>query len=378
MDYRNFAKLLLNQLLSTPGAQNRHIIRFRNRKSFLQTLRQLQRTRLSNPTSILPLKMINALSCTLQSHRKLASFPFVSSVELDTKMNVHHISSHTLSTPSHPVLIPWGIRRIKVHQAWKHSKGNQVGVGVIDTGIDYSHPDLRTSIGKGINLVYYGLPPYDDNGHGTHIAGTIAAAGKGMMGVAPQAIIHPIKAFDRDGSALVSDIIYGMDWCVRNRIPIINMSFGMKKYSEALEDAVKAAYRSGTIIVASSGNDGRLSHVDFPARFEQSISVGATDEQKKIAPFSNRGEKIDIYAPGNHILSTWLSGKYNKLSGTSMATSHVSGVIALMLAKKPHLKPGQIKKILQNQATPLPQPGKKASIFEINARKSLHSLIKSK
>lgn len=198
-----------------------------------------------------------------------------------------------------------------------------------------------------------------------------------MMGVAPGATIHPIKAFDASGSAYVSDIIYGMDWCVRNRIPIINMSFGMKKHSPSLEEAVNKAYRAGIVVVASSGNDGKPTHVDYPASFPHAISVGATDEHKKISSFSNRGDKVDIYAPGNNIWSTWLSGKYNKLSGTSMATSYVSGVIALMLARKPRLRPAQIKAILQHQATPLAQPDRKRKlIHEVNARRTIRYLVK--
>jgi subtilisin family serine protease len=105
--------------------------------------------------------------------------------------------------------------------------------------------------------------------------------------------------------------------------------------------------------VASSGNEGKLSSIDYPARFSQVISVGATAANKKIAPFSNRGRAIDLYAPGDKIKSTWLQHKYMELSGTSMATSHVSGVIALMLAVKPGLSPTEIKSILQKTSNPV-------------------------
>lgn len=377
MKYRKFVKLLLKQLSPATGAHKRHIIHFRTSRAYRHILQLLRRSKIPTPQSIVPLDMIHALSCTIHIQGKLAAYPFIRNIETDRKMKVNSLSNPSSSTQ--PSFIPWGIRRIKVHQAWKHTTGSRIGVAVIDTGIDYNHPDLRDSIGKGINLVNYNHPPFDDNGHGTHIAGTIAATGKGMIGVAPKAIIHPVKAFDYEGSAFVSDIIYGMDWCVKNKIPIINMSFGMKKYSQALDEAVKKAYHAGTVIVASSGNDGRRGHVDFPASHKCSISVGATDEQKKIASFSNKGEQIDIYAPGHQILSTWPSGKYHRLSGTSMATSHVSGVIALMMARKQSLSPYEIKKILQTQATPLPQSRKqKKVIYEVNALKTIHSLLKSR
>src|SRR5690606_18415858 len=109
------------------------------------------------------------------------------------------------------------------------------------------------------NLIYRTVPPHDDNGHGTHIAGTIAAANRlhGMIGIAPRAAIHPIKAFDQNGSAYVSDIILGLDWCVRNRMHIVNMSFGMQSRSRSLLQAVQNANQAGVVVVASSGNDGR-------------------------------------------------------------------------------------------------------------------------
>ncbi|UUZ97628.1 S8 family peptidase [Paenibacillus sp. P25] len=249
--------------------------------------------------------------------------------------------------------------------------GDRIRIGVIDTGADYSHPDLRHCLSKGINVLSRQMLPLDDNGHGTHIAGTIAASARqnGIIGVAPQAIIHPVKAFDHQGGAFVSDIISGIDWCVQNGVDIINMSFGMKTYSKALEEAVLNAYRQGIIVVASSGNEGKQAEVDYPARFRQVIAVGATTRKGRIAPFSNVGKQIDIYAPGEKIYSTWLRGQYHELSGTSMATSHVSGVIALMLARKPDLRPRQVKLLLSKHARMILKPGKRMG----EPRKSMRS-----
>src|SRR5690606_34266139 len=127
-----------------------------------------------------------------------------------------------------------------------------------------------------------------------HISGTIAASNSysGLVGVAPMAMIHPVKAFDHNGTAFISDIVLGIDWCVQNRMHIINMSFGMRNRSKSLHDAVRNAYAAGISVVASSGNDGRRAQIDYPARFLQAIAVGATTKHSRIAPFSNRGKSI--------------------------------------------------------------------------------------
>jgi subtilisin family serine protease len=134
---------------------------------------------------------------------------------------------------------------------------------------------------------------------------------------------------------------------------VVNMSFGMKTRSKSLQSAVSNAYRSGVLIVASSGNDGKIGEIDYPARYSQTIAVGATNRQSRVAAFTNRSGLIDIYAPGDRIVSAWLRGKHREMSGTSMATSHVTGAIALLLALKPGLSPGQIKTIVKSSAKPL-------------------------
>lgn len=273
-------------------------------------------------------------------------------VENDPQLTVHSTAFKSVSRDKG---IPWGVQEIKAPSAWSMTTGHRVKVGVIDTGVDFSHPDLKHSLGRGINLLSRGSLPHDDNGHGTHIAGTIAAANQmhGMIGVAPRATVYPVKAFDHNGSAFVSDIVLGIDWCVRNKMDIVNMSFGMKTRSKSLLTAVTNAYNAGVIIVASSGNDGKRKAIDYPARYPQTIAVGATNRLRRIAPFSNRGIYIDVYAPGDKILSSWLRGKYHEMSGTSMATSHVSGAIALLLAHRPGLSPAEIKAVVKRSMLPL-------------------------
>lgn len=253
--------------------------------------------------------------------------------------------------------IPWGVAEIGAPKLWKQSKGRRVQIGIVDTGADYRHPDIRHALRKGVNILNHRLPAEDDNGHGTHIAGTIAAwpsgAAGGIRGVAPGAEIYPVKAFDRDGSAYVSDIVLAINWCLANRMDIINMSFGMPDYSPTLHDAIKEAWTSGVVVVASSGNSGKKTEVDFPARSSDAIAVGALNRRGRIASFSNSGKEVDIYAPGEAIYSAWPKGRYNELNGTSMAAAHVSGAIALILSRRPGLTPAEVRKALVRSASPI-------------------------
>lgn len=296
------------------------------------------------------------------------------SIEEDRRIAVHSSVAQKSTVPLEKG-IPWGVQQIKAPQVWGTTTGHRVKVGVIDTGVDFSHPDLRQSLSRGINLLNRSMLPHDDNGHGTHIAGTIAAANQlnGMIGVAPRALIYPVKAFDHNGSAFVSDIILGIDWCVRNRVNVINMSFGMKTRSKSLLNAVINAHNAGVIIVASSGNDGKRRSIDYPARYPYTISVGATTKLRRIAPFSNRGVYIDIYAPGDKIVSAWLRGKYHEMSGTSMATSHVSGAIALLLAYKPGLSPNEIKTVLKRSLLPLRGTKSRRTIGELDVSRMIQA-----
>ncbi|RKN86018.1 peptidase S8 [Paenibacillus ginsengarvi] len=343
------------------ASSKRHIIHFRNKAAYSRFLTAFEKANELFPVKsvIQPIKIIHAISCSLKAGSFSLRHPSIRHIEEDIAIRVHSSHARYMQSSVAPrqsdSAIPWGVRQIRSPEAWKETRGSRIRIGVIDTGIDYSHPDLRGRISRGINLLNRALLPADDNGHGTHISGTIAASNpeSGIVGVAPYAIIHPVKAFDHNGTAYVSDIVLGIDWCVRNRMHIINMSFGMKNRSKSLQDAVRSANRMGIAVVASSGNEGKVSSIDYPARFSQVISVGATTSHKKIAPFSNRGRSIDLYAPGDKIKSTWLNHKYMELSGTSMATSHVSGVIALMLAIKPGLSPAEIKSMLQKTSNPI-------------------------
>ena len=357
MDYPDFLQRLHEGISEPSGSgRNKQIITFDKPQQYRECLSYLRKLKpeLAGLRQVQPARLIRALIAPLSGGDRLGKYHNGVTVEEDTRMKVHAETAHIPKAEKN-LSMPWGVKQVRAYKAWPSSTGNRVRIGVIDTGADFQHPDLRHSLARGINLLNRTMLPYDDNGHGTHIAGTIAASNydEGMVGVAPRALIHPVKAFDHNGAAYVSDIILGIDWCVLNRVDIINMSFGMKSRSKALLDMVNKAYHNGIVIVASSGNEGKRRSIDYPARYSQTISVGATDKYRRIAPFSNRGQFVDVYAPGEKITSSWIHGKHHEMSGTSMATSHVTGSIALLLSLRPELAPGEIKALLKRTATPL-------------------------
>ncbi len=362
----------------TDKATVKRIIRFQHASDYRTFIQQLPAvTSSSSPRKrIRQMNSIRAISCRLPAQETLEQFSGRIWIEKDCKISVHAGAQKSTFIDKG---IPWGVNQIKAPLAWSTTTGHRIKVGVIDTGVDFSHPDLYHSLSRGINLMNRSMLPHDDNGHGTHIAGTIAAANQlqGMIGVAPRALISPVKAFDHNGSAFVSDIILGIEWCIRNRMNVVNMSFGMKTKSKALLSAVINAYNAGIIIVASSGNDGKQRSVDYPARYPQTISVGATNKLRRVAPFSNRGLFIDVYAPGDKIVSAWLRGKYNEMSGTSMATSHVSGAIALLLAHKPGLAPAEIKNIIKRSVQPLRGNKARRTVGELDVMRMIQAVDKA-
>ncbi len=364
-----FVKMLHQALSRHKGGSGRQILRLGNAADYARIAKTIQQSKgvFRKLASVRPLPLIHAFSYrgALPSAflRRFAGFV---AVEEDVAVSVHALpkqGSGSAIAPSRVKrpFVPTGVRAVRAPAVWKHSLGDRVKIGVIDTGVDFHHPDLAPVLSRGVNLVHPRTPPFDDNGHGTHIAGTIAATGRfAMTGIAPHAVLLPVKAFDHEGSAFVSDIIKGIDWCVHHGVHIINMSFGMKQRSESMLEAVKNAKRSGVIIVASSGNDGRRGFIDYPARFPQTISVGAIDAKGGIAPFSNRGKRIDVFAPGENVLSTWPKGRYHEMNGTSMATAHVTGVLALAMAARPSMTPLQAKRLVAAAQTPLKLPKKAA------------------
>ena len=312
-----------------------------------------------HPVHALP--SIKAISCQLYGNcneKEILKDRNVLRVDDDIEINIKPLP-HLMSLVHRPqivdTIIPWGIRRIQAPKVWDQVSGEGIKVAVIDTGVDLSHPMLAPNLRKGINILHPNRPPNDDNGHGTHVAGTIAATGgKGkIIGVAPDAEIYPVKAFDSKGKALLSDIGKAVEWCMQNNIRLLNMSYGTSNSNPTLEDIYTQAYRQGCILVAAAGNSGPEGGIGYPGKYPFTITVGASTETNEIASFSSQGPEVMIYAPGVNILSCWLHGGTKRIKGTSMATPHVTGTIALMLSLYPHLQSSQIKQILASTVTNL-------------------------
>ena len=260
-------------------------------------------------------------------------------------------------TPGSTQVLPWGVDRIDADLSWGTTTADNVRVAVVDTGIDLDHPDLQGNIKGGINTIYSWRTADDDNGHGSHVAGIIAAVNNsiGVVGVGYQIDLYAVKVLNSNGSGYVSDIIEGIQWSVNNGINVINMSLGTTSDIQSFHDAVTAAKNAGITVVSAAGNSGPGDNtVIYPARYPESIAVSATNSSDGQPSWSSRGPEVDIAAPGNSILSTYRGGGYTTLSGTSMATPHVAGAAAMVLSNHPGFTPSQVQTHLQNNAEVLP------------------------
>ncbi|KAB2330201.1 S8 family peptidase [Cytobacillus depressus] len=236
--------------------------------------------------------------------------------------------------------VPKGVELIQAPKIWKDTKGKGVTVAVLDTGCDITHPELKDRIISGRNFTNddKGNPDLfmDYNGHGTHVAGTIAATenNNGVIGVAPEASLLIVKVLNKNGSGQYDWIIKGIHYAIEQKADIISMSLGGPQDVPELHEAIKKAVNNNILVVCAAGNEGdgddRTDEFAFPGSYNEVISVGAVDLNRRSSDFSNSNNEMDVVAPGEKILSTYLNGKYATLSGTSMAAPHVSGALALI------------------------------------------------
>jgi subtilisin family serine protease len=339
----------------------------------------------------------------------------------------------------------WGIDQMSAKAVWEISKGAGVKVAMIDSGIDYNHPSLWGNIwvdnqnvkdnnydgfvslddadinanGK-IDSDYYGNEiqtsfngnifgdyyensstesPEDGFGHGSHVAGIIAAKNsdnEDFNGVAPEAKLIAIKIFDNHGRfTSVTELLRGIRSSIIDGAKVINASIGGSYYSKLEEDTYKLADSLGVVVVAAAGNSNSNNDYQpvYPASYETVLSVAATDKTDSIASFSNYGESVDVSAPGSQIPSTMNNQSYLAqklplnfvkniseehgiwlLSGTSMATPHVAGLTALILSKNPELSPSQVREIIKNSADQI-SGDKQASSGRVNALNALNLAV---
>ncbi|MCR3955490.1 MAG: S8 family serine peptidase [Gudongella sp.] len=302
-----------------------------------------------------------AARMTPQQASALARNPRVSYIEPDSEV-------HALAQD-----VPWGIDRVFGAEdysfgTWDSSRGAGIGVAVLDTGVDMDHEDLEVVGGRRFYLRGLTLrsdDQYNDvNGHGTHVAGTIAALdnGIGVVGVAPEAKLYAVKVLGDNGSGSVSAIVAGIEWVYnRSDISIINMSLGSSTYSATFENACNRAYSEGILIVSSAGNSGNTEGtgdtVGYPAKYASVVAVAASDINDGRAYFSSTGLDVELIAPGMNIKSTVPDSKYEDgWSGTSMASPHVAGAAALVWGTDPTMTNEEVRGILADTAGDLGLP----------------------
>jgi subtilisin family serine protease len=253
-------------------------------------------------------------------------------------------------TPDVAQISGWEIKKFNIEKQWQISKGEGVKIAVIDTGCDLDHPDLKNNIIQGINFVDPKKDPYDDNGHGSHTAGTIAAEDNsvGMVGVAPKAKIIPIKALNEKGSGNLQHIIDSIVWAANNSADFISMSLGSPQPSPALQNAINYASSKGSIIFCAAGNSGEDVDIMYPAKYDNTIAIGAIDQNLQRTSFTCSGETLDFLAPGHDILSCVPGRGYALMSGTSMSTPFAVGCAALLLSHARQIEYSAISGMLKN------------------------------
>jgi subtilisin family serine protease len=237
----------------------------------------------------------------------------------------------------------WGVKQLNVPETWKITKGEGITIMVIDTGCT-DHPDLDGAIDVNLSKSFLRSEPniYDLNGHSSHCCGIIGARDNhiGMVGVAPECKIVTVKVLGENGNGDFSAIRQALQYAIDIKPDVISMSLGSNVYDEKTHNLIKRLYSMNIPIIAAAGNDGKrkingkvVDTINYPAKFQEVISVAAFDKDGKPAQFNSFGEKVDFSAPGVDIYSTWINHQYVSISGTSMATPFIAGLVGLLLAK---------------------------------------------
>lgn len=332
--------LLLAAAVPVTAAEKKVLVGFREQAG-LTSLEKQEKIHRAGGRIKRALKRMNVVAARLPEEdiQRLKDDPSIAYVEEDSVVRAVEPFA-ALGAPSREYLDSWGVSRIGADLAAQAGfTGAGIKVAVLDTGIDYNHPDLKDNYRGGYNFVYDNDDPFDDSmsayvptGHGTHVAGIIGARnnGTGVVGVAPEVSLYAVKVLNAGLAGDVSDIIAGIEWAINNNVQIISMSIGSNLYSEALREACDRAAQAGIILVAAAGNFNNSS-IEYPAAFDSVIAVTAT-RPDDTRPLYNYGPQMELAAPGVGIKSTVPGGGYGYLTGTSQAAPHVAGVAALLLA----------------------------------------------
>ncbi|MCX7571250.1 S8 family peptidase [Tumebacillus sp. DT12] len=281
-----------------------------------------------------------------------------------------------LVTPNDPSYgSQWQYPNVQGPQAWDITQGSTSRtVAIIDTGVDLQHPDLASKIVAGYDFVNNDTNADDDQGHGTHCAGIAAALSNNATNVAGMdwnARIMPVKVLSASGSGYTSDIIDGVYWAVDNGAHVLSMSLGGGSKNASFQAAIDYAWNNGRVVVAAAGNNGTSTRV-YPGAYNNVISVAATTSSNVKASFSSYGTWVDVAAPGSSILSTKNGGGTTTMSGTSMATPLVAGLVSLTWSKNLSYSNVTVRDRIFNTTDAISGTGKQWIYGKVNAYKAVN------
>ncbi|AWE06347.1 hypothetical protein DCE79_02640 [Lysinibacillus sp. 2017] len=307
------------------------------------------------------LENVHMLSITI-STEQLEQLKQQEGISLIEENQTFSIQSHALfkvATDDTTEKDRWNLKAVNANKAWEDGfTGKGIKIAIIDSGVAM-HSDLK--ITEGVSFV--GNSFTDGHGHGTHIAGIIAAQhnGFGVAGIAPNAEIYAVKAIEDDGLGDVNTIIQAIDWSIQNGMDLINLSFGDLETSDALHEAIKKAKQAGILVIAASGNEGNVQGTGntmiYPARHEEAIAVSSVNKNLQRSSFSSTGATNDFAAPGEEIYSTYLNGQYATYQGTSLAAPHIVGLFALLMEQFPYFNADELYAAMKLYTEDLGTPG---------------------
>lgn len=282
---------------------------------------------------------IEAADLSANGIQALRNDPSVEYIEPDSVVQISGKPTPAPApTPTPTDTVPVNVTTVKAPLVWSRYMGSAVKVAVLDTGVDTTNTDLSPNYKGGYNFIANTATPKDDNGHGTEVAGTLCAAANGsaLEGVAPKVSLYALKVLDVNGNGNVSAIISALQWCVTNKMQVVNMSFGQSIASTSLASACSAAAAANCVLVAAAGNSGpsatATGNVQFPAACTGVIAVGAVDPSNNWATFSCTGPQIALVAPGLNITTDKMGGGTIICSGTSFSCPAVAGAAALLIS----------------------------------------------